>query len=50
MLPAAEYIEAFRWQKAGRLHYLYPEDLPAKVGDALDLLDSTMADAVKTHE
>lgn len=50
MLPAVTYIEAYKWMKSGRLQYLYPEDLPAKVGEAIDLIDSTIADVVKPNE
>lgn len=50
MVPAIPYIEAFKWMKSGRLQYLYPEDLPAKVGEAIDLIDVTLADSVKKHE
>lgn len=47
--PVMQYIEAYRWMKSDRLHYLYPEYLPAKTGEAIDLIDATLAELVKNE-
>lgn len=44
MRPAIPYLRASRWAKAQNLAHMYPAGtLPAKVAEAIDLIDSEQA-------
>jgi hypothetical protein len=49
VMPAAPFVEAYKWMKSNRLHYLYPEFLPAKIGEAIDLIDATLSELSKNE-
>jgi hypothetical protein len=43
MQPGAAYMKACRWSKMGNLGLLYPRDIPARVADAIDLVENEVA-------
>jgi len=47
--PVMPFVAAYKAMKSNTLHYLYPEYLPAKVGEAIDLIDATLSELVKNE-
>lgn len=40
MRSSVPYLRAFNWHKAGNLGIMYPNEIPANVAEAIDVLDA----------
>lgn len=43
MRSGVPYMRAFNWHKAGNLGRMYPNEMPANVAEAIDVLESEQA-------
>lgn len=39
MKPAVPFLKAHRWSKSGNLQLMYPRGIPAKVAEAIEIIE-----------
>lgn len=43
MRPAVPFLKAHRWSKAGSLALMYPDGIPCKVAEAIEIIEDNQA-------